>query len=801
MRAPWPLTRNTRRPHVSVAALAAVAVFSLSALVIARLVLLALGGIDAPEGDPSHAVSWPQSLSWLLGAAALSAIAWALYPERASLADLQEPAERRQAMREVSTLRMLQALTESSPDAIVAMDPRGRYVLLNAAAARMLGVPAARALGRRPHDVVEAALAARIELRDRRVADQGAAECCQEEIDTAAGRRIYLTTVTPSRDADGALTGGVYAISRDITAQREREIELQRLQRSVEQSAEAIVIARLAQERQQLVDEAARRTAELEHARHSATGAAAAKSEFVAGLVHEIRTPMGSVVGLAELLAQTPLSPHQADLVRNIRETSDALLALVNDLLDFSRIETGHLELEQTTVALRPLVEGACDALQPYAAARGVLLHVFVDPALPAEILLDTLRWRQILNNLVSNAIKFSAGLALPGRVRVQVDGAGSSGLRLVVTDNGIGMTAEAQTRIFSPFAQAEISTMRRYGGTGLGLSIVKRLVDAFGGSIDVQSTPDEGSRFTVCVPITSTAAAPAGNTLDDTLRGVEVLVCVNDTEIATDWGRYLTAAGAQVAYPHDIPALLHLLDARARTAADTQPVALIGIDTGSEPAASLGHRLAAHGAGLLRIGRGHRRGPRRDVTGATLLDADTLHRSALVDTVAQVAGRTRAGSSTATAPTAPTAAAPERPPTPVRPQARVLVAEDNLVNQEIIRQQLALLGVEIEVVGDGETAFARWQAGGHALLLTDVHMPGISGCELVERIRAHEGTQARLPIVALTAAAVHDETTRCRDAGVDDVLCKPASLEQLAQMLQRWLPPTTTTREEGSPA
>jgi CheY-like chemotaxis protein len=202
-----------------------------------------------------------------------------------------------------------------------------------------------------------------------------------------------------------------------------------------------------------------------------------------------------------------------------------------------------------------------------------------------------------------------------------------------------------------------------------------------------------------------------------------------------------------------------------------------------------------------LRIGRGHRRGPRRDVTGATLLDADTLHCSALVDAVAQVAGRTRTASFTATAPTAPTAAAAERPPTPVRPQARVLVAEDNLVNQEIIRQQLALLGVEIEVVGDGETAFARWQAGGHALLLTDVHMPGISGCELVERIRAHEGTQAHLPIVALTAAAVHDETTRCRDAGVDDVLCKPASLEQLAQMLQRWLPPTTTTREEGSPA
>lgn len=290
------------------------------------------------------------------------------------------------------------------------------------------------------------------------------------------------------------------------------------------------------------------RTAELALAKQAAESANEAKSHFLATMSHEIRTPMNGVVGIVDVLRQSSLTPYQADLADTIRDSAFALLGILDDILDFSKIEAGHLALESEPVALLRLVEGVCDALQPVASGRRVALQVFVDPALPEWISSDAVRLRQILNNLLGNAIKFSAGLEREGRVRVRVEALGTDRLRLQVSDNGIGLSPAAQARVFDPFEQAEGSTSRRYGGTGLGLSICRRLVGAFGGEISLQSVPGQGAEFNVSLPLRRCVSAPAPSPVElaSDLGGLHCHLLLADAHQAHDWCAYLVGAGAQ---------------------------------------------------------------------------------------------------------------------------------------------------------------------------------------------------------------------------------------------------------------
>ena len=542
------------------------------------------------------------------------------------------------------------------------------------------------------------------------------------------------------------------------------------------------------------------RTAELALAKHTAEAANEAKSAFLATMSHEIRTPMNGVVGIVDVLRQSSLTPYQADLADTIRDSAFALLGILDDILDFSKIEAGHLALASEPVALLRLVEGVCDALQPVASARRVALQVFVDPVLPEWISSDGVRLRQILNNLLGNAIKFSAGLERTGQVRVRVDMPDADHLRLQVQDNGIGLSPAAQVRVFDPFEQAEGSTSRRYGGTGLGLSICRRLVNAFGGDIRVYSVPGQGAEFTVTLPLDPCVPQQAGTlavvarepVLD--LSGLRCHVLLHDAQQAADWCAYLASAGARVQRWSDGQALRRLL---AASAVDNGTVVLWQRDPDhdplEQPVTGLGGRndqSAVAGPGWVWLTPGQRRNPRMLGPGEVLLDQDAVHKTALYKAVALAAGRCQPDALDLAAGLPFDQRLPPSHGEAALQGRLVLVAEDNDINQKVIRRQLALLGLAAEVVDNGLVALERARTGRYALLLSDLHMPGMDGYELTQALRREEPLGRRLPIIALTANALSGEAERCRAAGMDDYLSKPVQLDQLGTTLARWLAP-----------
>ncbi len=294
--------------------------------------------------------------------------------------------------------------------------------------------------------------------------------------------------------------------------------------------------------------------AQLMQARTDAEAASRAKSAFLATMSHEIRTPMNGVLGMAEVLARSRLSAHQAEMVQTIRESAGVLLNLIDDILDFSKIEAGHFELDRTPVCIRDLAEGICTSLQPVAARKSVELDVFVSPEIPERVMADDTRLRQVLYNLIGNAIKFSSGRSdKNGRVWLRVEVAQAAPLKIAfrVIDNGIGISAEALDKLFFAFTQAESSTTRRFGGTGLGLAICKRLVELAHGEIKVDSKPGIGSTFTVILPFEPAAEQPQPHFPD--LDGIECIVVESPHLVAGNLHAYLTPQGAQVRIAADL--------------------------------------------------------------------------------------------------------------------------------------------------------------------------------------------------------------------------------------------------------
>ncbi len=552
------------------------------------------------------------------------------------------------------------------------------------------------------------------------------------------------------------------------------------------------------------IRERARIMKALDQAQIDSQRASQAKSEFLAAMSHEIRTPMNGVIGMIEVLQQSSLMGQQLEMVGLIRESADSLLTIIDDILDFSKIEAGRMDLEALPLSVAEVVEKTAGLLNRLAERKGTTLTVYVDPALPNAVVGDAARLRQILINLTNNAIKFSSGLSRPGRVSVRAMlGARQSGRVVVefrVVDNGIGMDQATLGRLFDAFAQADLSTTRRYGGTGLGLAISKRLASLMGGDISVHTRIDEGSTFTLRVPFVLPSQPAQSNEPRVELDGLTCLVVGAKAGMADDLASYLASDDATVARVPD------LVRAREWTESHPRGLAVWVIDAGEYPPGldelQGSIRQGAESSPkvvLVVVGRGQRRSARAEADGIIMIDGNALTRETLRTAVAIAAGRMPAEAELL----ANRRGTMNRPPTSreeaLRQRRLILVAEDNAINQRVIGHQLSLLGYAADIVDSGREAFLRWQSGDYALLLTDLHMPETDGYDLTLAIRCAEGGRSRTPVIALTANAIEGEAERCRGVGMDDYLSKPATLIKLAAALERWLPAAASTTAAAS--
>lgn len=541
---------------------------------------------------------------------------------------------------------------------------------------------------------------------------------------------------------------------------------------------------------------------DLEQARHDAELANRTKSIFLAAMSHEIRTPMNGVIGMLDVLNQTNLSAYQREMTDLIRESAFALLEIIEDILDFSKIEAGKLELEQAPISLEKVIERACGTLAHMAASKEVELILFVDPALPRSVLGDALRLRQILINLINNAIKFSSGMPHPGRVMVKATLAeitNDDAARVIfqVVDNGIGMDEAVRERLFTPFSQGDISTTRRFGGTGLGLTISRWLVEFMQGDISVRSKPDMGTTFTVRMPfkLIQDEMAQGEKSVAD-LMGISCLAVGDEEGLTSGLAVYLRHAGATVERVLD----LSVARERIKQLQAGQWLLVADVGEGELPISELRALFYDRsGAGrndklwFVIVKRGRRHRGRKEDGDVITLDGNVLYRRVFLHTVAAAVGRAELNKDRVASGGIVEKIVPPSREEALQRDNLILVAEDNEINQKVIHQQLALLGFAADVVPNGHDALQQWQSGEYALILTDLHMPKMDGYQLAQSIRATKVGRYQIPIVALTANALKGEAEKCRAFGMNDYLSKPVQLAQLKAVLEKWLPQSET--------
>ena len=516
------------------------------------------------------------------------------------------------------------------------------------------------------------------------------------------------------------------------------------------------------------------RSEELARARDLAEAASRAKDDFLAMMSHEIRTPMNGVLGLVEVLERTRLNADQGEMLGMIHESAGALLQILDDLLDYSKIEAGRLTIEAEPIDMRELVDNAVGLLAGRAHEKGLKVRVDIAPEVAASLRGDSVRLRQILFNLLGNAIKFTPVGEVDVRVAVTEQTHAAQTLEMTVEDTGIGIAPDVQARLFEPFVQAESSTTRRFGGTGLGLTICRKLIALMDGVLELQSTPGVGTRMTVrlAMPIEAQRYKVGG------LRGKRGVVAVADARVAQALVHFGQALGIELRRVGLGSA--ELSDPAALAGAD-----LIFLSEGIEipGAARLGSRLICLTE-------------KPKPTGYRILD-DTVRVS--INPISwRGLGAACAAALTGLSTPAPRsrglAEAGSAPPDRERAIASgrlILVAEDHPVNQELIRHQLTLLGFACDVVNDGVEALAALKQTSYGCLITDCHMPNLSGYELARRVREAEEAQGsgaqHLPILGITANTAPEDLSQCRDAGMDDCLVKPTRLATLREHLSRW--------------
>jgi PAS domain S-box-containing protein len=641
----------------------------------------------------------------------------------------------------------LAAILDIADDAIISIDESQKIVLFNKGAERMFGYSAAEAIGQ-PLEL----------LLPPEARGAHAAHVRGFGASAAAARRMGERSEIAGRRRDGSVFPAEASISR------------------VGEGGARIFTAIVRD-----TSEAKRQAETLRRAKSEAEAATQAKSMFLANMSHEIRTPLNAMLGMTSLLLHTRLSEEQRDFAQTIRSSGDALLTIINQILDFTKIEQGSLELDRQAFDLRRAIETSLDLVAGAAAEKNLNLAYFVEDSVPPVLVSDGTRLRQILLNLLSNAVKFTR----QGEVVVSVDavpaGERRHEVRFTVRDTGIGIPIEAQEKLFRPFSQVDATTTREFGGTGLGLMISRRLCELLGGRIWVESLPGQGSAFHF------TLAADRGEDSDAAylqanpplLTGKRILIVDDNTtnrrvlvQHALRWGMV----------PHAAASPLEALDlVRHGHAID---LAVLDMSMPQMDGAQLARAIRQHrDARALPLVLLTSMGQRMEIAGLQGAGfAAYLHKplkvSQLYDTLMTLVG----GGAPAGPAASPKAEAPLAESLPLR----ILVAEDNLVNQKVLLRMLEHLGYVADVAATGREALDALERQGYDLVLMDIQMPDMDGLEAMRRIVERHAAERRPWVIAMTANALRGTRERCFAAGMNDYVTKPIDIADLRRVLQR---------------